>query len=121
MGFSIRKRIRSFGYAFKGVWYALRTQHNLWIQFTILAIAIVFGFILHISHTEWLVIIGVSGVVLALELVNTALESFLDSYYPEHDPKTGRIKDIAAGAVLMAAIAAAVAGLIIFLPKIFVL
>ncbi|MCF8230683.1 MAG: diacylglycerol kinase family protein [Bacteroidales bacterium] len=116
--FSLNKRFRSFGNAFKGLFFALRTQHNLWIQLALMGIAVALGFVLCISRFEWLAIIGVSGLVLALEVVNTALETFLDSYYPEHNQNIGRVKDIAAGAVLIAAIAAFITGLVIFLPKI---
>lgn len=116
--FSLYKRFRSFGNAFKGLFFALRTQHNLWIQLALMVIAVVLGFAFCISRFEWLAIIGVSGLVLALEVVNTALETFLDSYYPEHNQNIGRVKDIAAGAVLIAAIAAFITGLVIFLPKI---
>lgn len=114
-------RARSFVYAFRGLSYALRTQHNLWIQLSFLLLAVILGLVLDIGHTEWLAIIGVSGLVLALEILNTALETFLDTHYPERDPKIELIKDIAAGAVLMAAIAALIVGLLIFIPKLFVL
>lgn len=116
--FSLNKRYKSFGHAFRGLFYALRTQHNLWIQLALMAIAVALGFIFCISRFEWLAIIGVSGLVLALEIVNTALETFLDAWYPDHNKTIGKVKDIAAGAVLMGAIAALITGLVIFLPKI---
>ncbi|MCF8308061.1 MAG: diacylglycerol kinase family protein [Bacteroidales bacterium] len=116
--FSLKKRYKSFGHAFRGLFYALRTQHNLWIQLALMAIAVALGFVFCITRFEWLAIIGVSGLVLVLEIVNTALETFLDAWYPHHNKTIGKVKDIAAGAVLMGAIAALITGLVIFLPKI---
>jgi len=114
-------RGRSFVYAFRGVSYALKTQRNLWIQLSFLLLAVILGWVFDIEHLEWLTIIGVSGLVLALEILNTAVETFLDTHYPEKDPKIGLVKDIAAGAVLVAAIAALIVGLVIFIPKLLAL
>lgn len=116
-----KKRAQSFVYAFRGISYALRTQHNLWIQLSFLLLAVILGWAFNIERLEWLAIIEVSGLVLALEILNTALETFLDTHYPERDPKIGLVKDIAAGAVLIAAIAALIVGLLIFIPKLLAL
>lgn len=114
----IQKRVRSFGYAFKGLAHVFRTQPNMQIHVVLFLIAIFMGFFFNISKAEWLAIISVSGLVFALEAVNTAIEKYLDKNYPEKDKTTGQIKDIAAAAVLIGAIAAFIAGVIIFLPKI---
>lgn len=117
--FSWKKRAQSFVHAFRGIFYTLRTQHNFWIQLILMALAVAMGFVFKIEHYEWLAIVIVSGLVLAFEIANTAVETFLDAHYPEPNKKTGLIKDLAAGAVLMASIAALVVGLLIFIPKIF--
>ena len=119
--FSIRKRAHSFVYAFRGIFYTLRTQHNFWIQLALMLLALVLGFVYDIGRMEWIAIAAVSGLVLSLEIINTAIETFLDNQYPGQDKKIGLVKDLAAGAVLMASIAALVVGLLIFIPKIFAL
>jgi len=107
----------SFYYAFRGIGSAFRQEHNLWIQAFMAAAAIALGFILHISSLEWLIIILVIASVFVSEFFNSAIESLVDLCSPGFDEKAGRIKDIAAGAVLVTALGALVAGLIIFIPK----
>jgi diacylglycerol kinase len=75
----------------------------------------------HISELEWLAIILVSGLVLTAEVLNTALEELCDMLRDTHDPHVGKIKDLAAGAVLLASATALIVGLIIFLPKLWTL
>lgn len=116
--FSIASRLRSFIYAYKGITFALSTQHNLIVHICLALIAIVLGFILNISSLEWVSIIIVIGIVLTSELINTALELLVDIISPEKNKTAGRVKDLAAGAVLISAIAALIIGIIIFLPKI---
>ena len=115
--FSIASRIRSFHFAFRGLRFAFQSEHNLWVHTVAALMAIVLSFILEISHHEWMVIILVTGGVFVTELFNSAIESMVDLFSPELNEKAGRIKDIAAGAVLMAAMVAVAAGLIVFLPK----
>ncbi len=95
----------------------LKTQHNSWIQTGIAVIAIVLGFYLDISRVEWLFIIIATGLVLMAEIINTAIETMVDLLSPEKNEKAGRIKDLAAGSVLLASIMALAVGIIIFLPK----
>ena len=95
----------------------LKTQHNSWIQAGIAVIAIVLGFYLDISRVEWLFIIMATGLVLMAEIINTAIETMVDLLSPEKNEKAGRIKDLAAGSVLLASIMALAVGIIIFLPK----
>ncbi len=116
--FSFRRRMQSFGFAFKGIAFAFKTQHNLWIHLVAAIMAVGAGLLLNISRTEWLVIIFAIGFVMAAELVNTAIEHLVDLASPEWNEKAGRIKDVAAGAVLIAAITALLTGLVIFIPKI---
>jgi diacylglycerol kinase len=117
--FNIKDRARSFGYAFKGLGYALQTEHNLWIHSLLALAAIAFGLWLEITPTEWLFVISAIGFVIVSELFNSSIEILVDLISPEQNPKAGLIKDISAGAVLLSAITAALIGLIIFGPKIF--
>jgi diacylglycerol kinase (ATP) len=115
--FSIPARLRSFRYAFRGLWWLIREEHNSWIHLAIAAILIPVCFILHLTLIEWTAIILCIGLVLSLELTNSAIERLADKISPERDPGIGKIKDIAAGAVLIGAIASAIVGLIILIPK----
>jgi diacylglycerol kinase (ATP) len=117
--FSSKARLKSFAYAFKGLSYFFRTQHNTWIQLVIAAVAVALGFYLHISSSEWCWISASIGFVLVAELFNTAIETLTDLVSPVFNEKAGRVKDVAAGAVLIASLTAAVIGAIIFIPKIF--
>ncbi len=119
--FSPKKQAKSFLFAYKGILYMIRTQHNFWIQLTIGMLAVILGFVLKISRFEWGLAILSCGLVLAAETFNSAIETLTDVVHPDHNPKVGLVKDMAAGAVLIAAIAAALVGLIIFIPKIIVL
>jgi len=117
--FSWKMRFTSFKYAFRGIAYMFKTQHNSWIQSGFAILAIFLGFYLHISLTEWFFILFAIGLVFMAELLNTALETLVDLVSPEKNEKAGRIKDLAAGGVLMIALAALITGIIIFLPKLF--
>jgi len=114
----IKQRGKSFGYAGKGLLYAFRTQHNLWIHLVLALIAIGMGFWLKISSAEWCFVVFAIGFVLAAELFNTAIEWLVDLVSPEWNEKAGKIKDVAAGAVLVSALDALLIGLIVFGPKI---
>jgi diacylglycerol kinase (ATP) len=116
MKFSVQKRLASFRYAFAGIRIFLGTQHNVWIQIAIAVLTVVAGFILHIERLEWVMILSCIGLVLALEAVNTSIEYLADTVHPEMHDGIRKVKDIAAGAVLIASITAAIIGLIIFIP-----
>jgi diacylglycerol kinase (ATP) len=77
---------------------------------------IIAGIVLGITRTEWIMVVMCIGTVIAAELFNTAIEKLVDLVSPERHPVAGRVKDIAAGAVLICAVAAAIIGLIIFIP-----
>jgi diacylglycerol kinase (ATP) len=113
---SARKLIKSFSNAFSGIAYLIKSQANARIEliFTILVTAA--GFFFGISTTEWLVILLCIALVMGLEGVNTAVEMLADKLHPGYDTEIGKAKDLAAGAVLIAAIVAAIAGFIIFVP-----
>ncbi len=115
--FSIKKRLLSFKYAFNGIKKLFITQHNSRIHLTIVLLVIIAGFFFHISKAEWFVVMIVTGLVFTAELFNSAIESVVDLISPEYHKKAENAKDYAAGAVLIAAIISAIAGLIIFAPK----
>ena len=103
---------KSFGYAFQGIFTCIRKERNMKIHCMVAALVVIAGLILGISVTEWCICLGLFGMVMALELVNTAVEAVVDLVTEEKIAK-----DTAAGAVLIAAIMAAIVGLIIFVPK----
>ena len=117
-GFTFRKRTPGFKYAFRGFRLLLRYEHNAWLHCIIGACAIVAGLLLNISTMEWIAVVIVSGCVFAAEAINTAIERLSDVVSPEYNDAIKDVKDLSAGAVLFMAIAAAVTGFIIFLPKI---
>ena len=114
----ISKRSKSFRFAFRGLGFAFRTQHNLWLHLVLAVAALAMGFWLRISTTEWCFIVFAIGFVLVAELFNTAIEWLTDLASPEWNEKAGKIKDVAAGAVLVSAVTALIIGLIIFGPKV---
>ncbi|MCF8365942.1 MAG: diacylglycerol kinase family protein [Bacteroidales bacterium] len=116
--FSALKRLLSFKYAFRGIAYLIKTQHNAWIHLFAAIAVVLGGFYFSISQTEWIILVLTIGMVFMAEAINTAIELLVDKISPQYDDLAGRIKDIAAGAVLISAIAAAITGIIIFAPKI---
>ena len=117
--FSVKERIKSFGYAFEGLFYAIRTEHNIWIHLLATLAVIVLGIIYHISIAEWLFVIFAIGFVIAAELFNTAIEALTDFASPEINKQAKITKDVAAAAVLISSITALIIGLMIFVPRIF--
>lgn len=116
--FSPTKRMISFKYAFRGISYMLATQHNAWIHLAATVVVIAAGIWFELSPAEWVLIALSIGFVFACEAFNTAMEMLVDKISPDHEPVAGRIKDVAAGAVLISAVVSVVVGVIIFLPKI---
>ncbi|WP_026529181.1 diacylglycerol kinase family protein [Butyrivibrio sp. VCD2006] len=113
------KLYKSFGYAFQGIFNTILHERNMQIHCVVTLLVVIFGFILHISLIEWLFCLVLFGLVLSLELVNTALEAVVDLVTEERKPLAKKAKDAAAGAVLMSAIMAAIIGGIIFFPKLY--
>ena len=105
---------KSFLYAIQGVWSALNVQRNIKVQLTIAVVVILAGFYLSITDVEWCILLLCIALVIGLELVNTALENLVDLVTQERHPLAGRVKDIAAGAVLFASVVTLVIGIIIF-------
>jgi len=117
----MKKLIRSFGYAFKGVAYATTSQLNFRIHLFATAIALLLGWFLHINTSEWQWLMLCITIVLVTEIFNTMIETLVDLVSPGYNEKAGRIKDMAAGAVVIAAAFALITGIIVFLPKILLL
>lgn len=114
--FSIRARGRSFAYAFSGLRYLIRSQHNAWLHAVATCGVCVAGISMQISRYEWCLLILCMMAVWTAEAFNTAMECLTDLVSPEHHSLAGRVKDVAAGAVLIAAMAAAIVGAIVFIP-----
>lgn len=116
---------RSFRFGFRcaleGIWEALQSERSMKIHVAAVAAVIVAGLLLTISLREWITCVVLFGLVIGAELGNTAIETTVDICSPQPDPRAKRVKDIAAGAVLVVSLAAAAAGLMIFVPKIWVL
>lgn len=107
----------SFKFAFRGLILLFKDQPNARIHLVASVGVTAAGFILRLSTTEWLFIAFAIGFVFSAELFNSAIEALVDKVSPETHPAAGRIKDLAAGAVLVAAITTVVIGMVIFLPK----
>ena len=117
----IKRITNSFKYAFNGFIDTYRTEQSVWIYIPVSLLVILMGFYFKISTMEWLVIVLVLGIILSLELVNTALEAVVDLATDKYHPLAKKAKDTVAAAVLVFAITAVIIGLIIFIPKIMLL
>lgn len=109
---------KSLGYAISGIIQCIQKERNIKIHLVFMFLVIICGFLFRLSITEWLVCILLFGLVISLELVNTAIEAVVDLCTQEYHPLAKIAKDTSAGAVLISAIASVVIGLIIFVPKI---
>ena len=112
----IYNRAKSFQYAFAGCWYVMRTQHNAWIHAIVTIIVIIMALWLHISRIEWAILVLTFTAVWMAEFINTALEAVVDMTSPEFHPLAKTAKDVAAAAVLVAAVGAVIIGLLILGP-----
>ena len=110
-GFTFRKRARSFKFAFNGIKLLITKEHNAWIHCFAAVCVLIAGMVFGLSRMEWIAVTIVIGAVLAAE-------ALADLVSPEYNEAIKRTKDLAAGAVLLMAIAAAIVGFIIFIPKI---
>ncbi|MDX2002286.1 MAG: diacylglycerol kinase family protein [Chitinophagales bacterium] len=107
-------RIQSFKYAFRGLKAACLSETHMRIHLLACLTVIVTGTYFQISPTEWALVVFAMGLVIVSELLNTAIEHLTNLVHPERHPMAGRIKDIAAGAVLVAAITAVVIAALVF-------
>ena len=110
-------RFKSMGFAIKGAYKLITTEHSVMVQSSLAVIMIIAGFYFDINRYEWIMQILAFGLVLSIEGLNTAVEKIADFIHPEFHDRIGFIKDIAAGAVMFAALAAIAVGMLIYIPK----
>jgi diacylglycerol kinase len=110
------KFLQSFRYAFKGLFAAVQSERNMKIHLLAVVIVVFAGFYFKITSTEWVLVLLCMALVIAFELINTAIEKLLNKLHPEFDETIGSAKDIAAGAVLFSSIIAVIIGAIVFVP-----
>lgn len=118
---SLKRLIKSFSYAFRGLVKTWREEQNLQIHTIVALVVIAMGFLFGISIMEWLVLIITITTVILMEIVNSAVERVTDILKPRIHGYVKEIKDIMAAAVLLASISAVVVGLIIFGNRIYTL
>lgn len=116
--FSLKKRFKSFEYAFQGLKTLFKEEHNARVHFVITLIVIIMGFTFHISITEWISILLIIGLVFACEILNSAIENICDLVSPQRNDYIRKAKDLGAAATVVSAIIAVVIGLLIFGAKI---
>ncbi|OAB78681.1 diacylglycerol kinase family protein [Cochleicola gelatinilyticus] len=111
------KRIKGFKYAFKGAYLLLKNEASIQVQTVIAVIVTIAGFYFDISTTEWMFQFIAIGLVMSIEGLNTAAEEIANFVHPDYHSKIGYIKDVAAGAVFIAALTAVIIACIIYIPK----
>ena len=116
MKYDYKKQLRSFRYAWQGIRQCVGREQNLSFHLIVTVLVIGAGFAFGITPGEWTAICLCIGLVVSAELFNTAIERLVDLVSPQRHPLAGQVKDIAAGAVLVCALAAIAVGLIIFGP-----
>ncbi len=108
--------MRAVRVALSGVFQAFKKETHLKLHLIISLIVVNMGFLLHISKTDWLFLLLAIALVISLEMINSVIEKLCDIIKPEQDPKIKYIKDVAAGAVLIACVFAMIVGILVFLP-----
>lgn len=116
MHYDFKKQLHSFGYAWQGIRSCVGKEQNLSFHLIVTVCVVTAGFGFSITRGEWTAIVICIGLVIAAELFNSAIERLVDLVSPQRHPVAGQVKDIAAGAVLVCALAAIVVGLIVFIP-----
>ncbi len=109
-------RLRSFGHAFRGWWYVLRTQRNAWLHVVIASVVFILSFWLGLDALRWAIIILTTAMVFTAEFLNTSIEAVVDLASPRKHPLAKVGKDVGAGAVLIAAAAAIIIGVLVLGP-----
>lgn len=110
--------VPNFLHAIRGISYVFKTEQNARIHLIIALVVIILGILFNISHTEWLLVVLCIGMVITAEIINTAIERLVDIVSPQFNKKAGKVKDIAAGSVLLSVLAAVIIGLMIYIPYI---
>jgi len=116
--FSLKKRLKSFVYAFNGLFFMLKNEHNSRIHLFVAICVIIAGFLFKISVIEWISVVFACGLVFVAEIFNSSIEQLADYVSSEPNEKIKIGKDLAAASVLVAAFIAVIIGLIIFVPYI---
>ncbi|SFC92158.1 diacylglycerol kinase family protein [Bacillus sp. UNCCL81] len=106
----------SFGFAFSGIFKVIKDERNIKIHLFAALISIGLAFYLHISRIDWLILLLIITIVISLELVNSSIEAVVDLASPNKHPLAKKAKDVAAGAVLVAAIVSIIIGALLFFP-----
>ena len=119
--FSWSSRLRSFRYAWEGISSFLQSEHNAWLHFMCSIAVLTLAVLVGVNTTEALALVFAIGFVWVAEMFNTCIERVLDFVSLEKHPEIKFIKDLAAGAVLVAALVAIVVAIIVFIPKLFTL
>lgn len=109
--------VAKFAVAFRGIFLAVRHERSCWVHLAVTICIAAAGAFFHISQAEWTILVLCTALVWTAELLNTAIERLSEIVQPNEDNRVAAILDVAAGAVLVAAIGAAMVGAIIFLPK----
>ena len=112
------KLIKSFGYAWAGIKSCFQSEPNLKIHSALTIVALIFSIVFNISAIEWVAVCFCIAFVITMEMLNTAIEKLCDVVHKEMHPGINKVKDMAAGAVLVAAFFSMITGAVIFLPKI---
>jgi diacylglycerol kinase len=110
----LQRRVSSFACAVKGAAFLIRSQPHARIHLTATVVVFALGLVFNLQRLEWCLLIIAVMVVWIAEGMNTALEAIADAVHPEHHPLIGRAKDVAAAAVLIAAVGSVIIGLLIF-------
>lgn len=120
MGHSLKsvlsRRVKSFGYAFSGWWYVIRTQPHMWVHLLAGLSVAALAWWLELAAHEWAILVLVILIVWITEMINTAIEAIVDMVMPDHHPLAEIAKDVAAAAVLSAAGGSVIIGLLILGP-----
>jgi diacylglycerol kinase (ATP) len=118
--FSLRQRVKSFSFALEGIMVFFRTQHNAWMHVLASLVVIAAGLWLDVSWQSWCWLVACMAMVFVAEMLNTAIEFLCDHVSPEIHPSIKKVKDLSAAAVLFAAIAAVIIGILVFWPYVMI-
>lgn len=116
--FSVKKRLESLMYALNGLKILFKEEHNARVHLVVSFIVIISGIMFNVSIVEWIILCLSVGLVISFEIVNSAIENLADFVSPEYHNLIKKVKDLSAAAVLVSTISGAIAGILIFLPKI---
>ena len=115
---SPQKHVRRFGFAFQGIIHVILNEANFRVHLLTACFVSILAYVLRFSTSEWAILLVTIGLVLASEMVNSAMEELTDHLVKEHHEGVRIVKDVAAGSVLISAIISVIIGIILFVPKI---